>query len=120
MTNTLLNPSDFHLLHYFAVVAEENNLHRAAERLFMSQPPLSRHIKRLEERLGLTLFIRHTKGLTLTDDGARVLAAIRPLLKAQGSAPRIFSAASTAQVIVVLPLPDRGAAMRNCIICVYP
>ncbi|MGL0910082.1 hypothetical protein ACSTB0_13660, partial [Faecalibacterium wellingii] len=29
-------------------------------------------------------------------------------------------AASTAQVIVVLPLPDRGAAMRNCIICVYP
>lgn len=83
MTNTSLNATDFHLLHYFAVVAEENNLRRAAERLFMAQPPLSRHIKRLEERLGLTLFIRHTKGLTLTEDGARVLESIRPLLRLQ-------------------------------------
>lgn len=49
----------------------------------MSQPPLSRHIKRLEERLGLTLFIRHTRGLVLTEDGARVLETIRPLLKLQ-------------------------------------
>lgn len=83
MTNTSLNATDFHLLHYFAVVAEENSLRRAAERLFMAQPPLSRHIKRLEERLGLTLFIRHTKGLTLTEDGARVLENIRPLLRLQ-------------------------------------
>lgn len=83
MTTEFLNASDFHLLHYFAVVAEENNLHRAAQRLFMSQPPLSRHIKRLEERLGLTLFLRHTKGLSLTEDGARVLETIRPLLKLQ-------------------------------------
>lgn len=81
MTNAPFNVTDFHLLHYFAVVAEENTLHRAAERLFMSQPPLSRHIKRLEERLGLTLFIRHTRGLTLTEDGARVLETIRPLLE---------------------------------------
>jgi len=83
MTNNPLSPSDFHLLHYFAVAAEENNLRRAADRLFMSQPPLSRHIKRLEERLGLALFIRHTKGLVLTEDGARVLETIRPLLKLQ-------------------------------------
>lgn len=83
MTNAPLSASDFQLLHYFAVVAEERNLHRAAERLFMSQPPLSRHIKRLEERLGLTLFIRHTKGLILTEDGARVLKTVRPLLNLQ-------------------------------------
>lgn len=83
MTNISLHPSDFQLLHYFAVVAEENNLRRAAERLFMAQPPLSRHIKKLEERLGLTLFIRHTKGLILTEDGARVLKTIRPLLALQ-------------------------------------
>ena len=83
MTNNPLSSADFYLLHYFAVVAEENNLHRAAERLFMSQPPLSRHVKRLEERLGITLFIRHTKGLILTEDGALVLETIRPLLKLQ-------------------------------------
>lgn len=46
---------------------------RAAQRLFMSQPPLSRHIRQLEERLGVTLFVRHTRGLTLTEDGQRVL-----------------------------------------------
>lgn len=83
MTNDTLNASDFRLLHSFAVVAEENNLHRAAERLFLSQPPLSRQIKRLEDRLGLTLFTRHTKGLSLTEDGARVLETIRPLLTLQ-------------------------------------
>lgn len=83
MTNKQLKASEVHLLHYFSVVAEENNLHRAAQRLFMSQPPLSRHIKRLEERLGITLFIRHSKGLSLTEDGLRVLKSIRPLLDMQ-------------------------------------
>ena len=34
--------------------------------------------------------------------------------------PRFFNAASRAQVTVVLPLPERGAAMTNCIICVLP
>ena len=72
-----------HALRCFAVAAEESNLHRAAQRLLISQPPLSRLIKKLEERLGLTLFVRHTKGLTLTKDGARVLEIIRPLLRLQ-------------------------------------
>ena len=81
MTDNPLAFLDLHLLRYFAVVAEENNLHRAAKRLFMSQPPLSRHIKRLEEILGLTLFVRHTRGLSLTEDGAKVLEVIRPFLK---------------------------------------
>lgn len=85
MTKTLFEPAldaiDVRHLHYFAVVAEENNLRRAAERLFMAQPPLSRQIKQLEERLGVALFERHTKGLTLTDEGAKVLEIIRPLLQ---------------------------------------
>jgi DNA-binding transcriptional LysR family regulator len=92
MTSGPINTSDFHLLHYFAVAAEENNLHRAAERLFISQPPLSRHIKRLEERLGLALFVRHTKGLSLTEDGARVLETIRPLLNLQAKTSRQLEA----------------------------
>ena len=83
MTTPLLHSLDIRLLRYFAVVAEENNMSRAALRLFMSQPPLSRHIRQLEERLGVTLFVRHTKGLTLTNEGLRVLEIVRPLLEQQ-------------------------------------
>lgn len=85
MTKTLFQPSldavEVRHLQYFAVVAEENNLRRAADRLFMAQPPLSRHIKQLEDRLGVALFERHSKGLSLTDEGAKVLEIIHPLLR---------------------------------------
>ena len=83
MTNSRLHTLDIRLLRYFAVVAEENNISRAAERLFISQPPLSRHIRHLETQLGVTLFLRHTKGLILTDEGRRVLDIVRPLLALQ-------------------------------------
>lgn len=83
MTSAPIHALDIRLLRYFAVVAEENNMSRAAQRLFMSQPPLSRHIRQLEERLGVTLFVRHTRGLTLTEEGARVLEIVRPLLALQ-------------------------------------
>lgn len=83
MTTPPLHSLDIRQLRYFAVVAEENNMSRAAQRLFMSQPPLSRHIRQLEERLGVTLFVRHTKGLTLTNEGLRVLEIVRPLLEQQ-------------------------------------
>ncbi|GHU04521.1 LysR family transcriptional regulator [Alphaproteobacteria bacterium] len=76
-----LNAVEVRHLYYFAVVAEENNLRKAAERLYIAQPPLSRQIKQLEERLGVALFMRHSKGLTLTDEGARILEIIQPLLK---------------------------------------
>ncbi|HAU5604550.1 TPA: LysR family transcriptional regulator [Citrobacter koseri] len=83
MTTSPLHSLDIRLLRYFAVVAEESNMSRAAQRLFMSQPPLSRHIRQLEERLGVTLFVRHTRGLTLTDEGLRALEIVRPLLAQQ-------------------------------------
>lgn len=83
MPTSSLHSLDIRLLRYFSVVAEENNMSRAAQRLFMSQPPLSRHIRQLEERLGVTLFVRHTRGLTLTEDGLRVLEIVRPLLALQ-------------------------------------
>lgn len=69
MTTSRLHSLDIRLLRAFAVVAEENNISRAAQRLFISQPPLSRHMRHLEAQLGVTLFQRHSKGLILTDAG---------------------------------------------------
>ncbi|PHZ92665.1 LysR family transcriptional regulator (plasmid) [Klebsiella variicola] len=80
MTTSRLHSLDIRLLRAFAVVAEENNISRAAQRLFISQPPLTRHIRHLEAQLGVTLFQRHSKGLILTDAGREVLEMIRPLL----------------------------------------
>src|SRR5690554_4186465 len=56
-------------LRYFCVVAEELNFTSAAERLHMSQPPLSRQIKQLEQEVGAQLFSRGLRGLRLTDTG---------------------------------------------------
>jgi DNA-binding transcriptional LysR family regulator len=68
-------------LQCFVAVAEELNFRRAAERLFMTQPPLSRQIKSLEEKLGLVLFERSRSGVHLTRFGDQFLLKARALLR---------------------------------------
>ena len=60
---------DIRQLRYFCTVAEELNLTRAAERMHMAQPPLSRQIKLLETEVGAPLFTREARGLALTPIG---------------------------------------------------
>ena len=67
-------------LRYFVVVAEEQNVTRAAERLHVSQPPLSRQIHDLEEELGVELFRRTAKSLALTEAGKIFLREARAVL----------------------------------------
>jgi DNA-binding transcriptional LysR family regulator len=68
---------DTRLLRYFAAVAAEGNLTRAAERLFVSQPALTKQIRQLESQLGVQLFTRSRAGMTLTAAG-QVLAGQAP------------------------------------------
>lgn len=70
---------DTRLLRYFAAVAQEGNLTRAAQRLFVSQPALTKQIKQLEARLGVRLFERSRAGMALTEPG-QALADRAPAL----------------------------------------
>ena len=67
-------------LRYFIVVAQEKNITRAAELLNMSQPPLSSQMRNLEEELGVQLFIRGKRHLTLTAEGEVLLRRARQIL----------------------------------------
>ncbi|MBQ1535668.1 MAG: LysR family transcriptional regulator, partial [Ruminococcus sp.] len=60
---------DIRVLKYFLAVAREQSFSVAAQRLFLSQPTLSRQLSELESELGKPLFIRSNKGVTLTDEG---------------------------------------------------
>src|SRR6266852_1022260 len=72
---------DTRLLRYFATVAAEGNLTRAAERLFVSQPALTKQVKQLESQLGVRLFTRSRAGMTLTAAG-QALAGRTPYVLA--------------------------------------
>jgi DNA-binding transcriptional LysR family regulator len=73
---------DFRHLRAFIAVAEESSVTRAAARLHISQPPLSRHIRQLEEELGITLFVRHRQGVRLTEAGSGLLEKAKVLAAA--------------------------------------
>lgn len=71
---------DLRQLLYFTTLAETLNFRRAAERLNMSQPPLTVAIRNLEQELGAPLFLRSARGVTLTNAGEAALASARAAL----------------------------------------
>ena len=60
---------ELRLLRYFLTVAKEQSFTKAAEQLHITQPTLSRQMAAFEEDLGITLFIRNGKKISLTDEG---------------------------------------------------
>jgi DNA-binding transcriptional LysR family regulator len=73
-------------LRYFVAIAEEKSFTRAAERLWIAQPGLSTQIRRLEAELEIQLFVRHTRGVELTDGGQIFLERARAALAAAETA----------------------------------
>jgi DNA-binding transcriptional LysR family regulator len=73
---------DFRHLRAFVTVAEERNFTRAAQRLHISQPPLTRQIRHLEHELGVTLFLRHRTGVEMTREGLALLDKARTVSSA--------------------------------------
>jgi len=89
-------------IRYFVAVAEEGHLGRAAERLHVSQPPLTRQIQSLEQELGVPLFERTPRGMRLLASGEallvrarRILAEIDEAIVAFRGAPPVWRAPSS-------------------------
>ncbi|WP_343727588.1 LysR substrate-binding domain-containing protein [Burkholderia seminalis] len=72
---------------YFATVADERHFGRAAERLSMTQPPLSQAIRALEDALGVALFVRTKRSVALTAVGAALLPDVHRLLASADALP---------------------------------
>ena len=93
---------EFRQLQLFIAVAEELHFGRAAERLGIAQPPLSRAISRLERRLGTPLLLRTSRSVTLTEAGGVLLDEGRAALDAVEAAEVRTRRAATAEPSVVL------------------
>ena len=103
-------------LRYFAAVAEEQNITKAAVRLHVSQPPLSRQIRDLEEELGVALLERGAKSVKLTGAG-RIFPgqanAVLARAEQERDAVRAFANQCTGELHVargVCAFPNGGAA----------
>ncbi len=106
---------DFRQIRYFVAVAEEENIGRAAKRLNISQPPLTRQIKQIEDELGVELFVRTPRGMELTPVGRLFLdeakniqllfeqATERTLQAAQGKLGRLDVAIFGSGILDAIP-----------------
>ncbi|MEJ7650826.1 MAG: LysR family transcriptional regulator [Nakamurella sp.] len=125
----IVNGVETRELRYFITVAEESHVGRAADRLGIAQPPLSRAIAQLERRLGAQLFIRTPRGVTLTQPGETLLREGRAALAAVeaaerrtrrsavgvGRAPVILTAKAGASSELMLKLLDAYASTPDAV-----
>ncbi|MDG9716412.1 LysR family transcriptional regulator [Streptomyces sp. DH24] len=109
--------TDVHVrdLRYFLTVAEELHFTRAAERLYVSQPALSKQVRALERQLGVTLFRRDPSGVSLTAAGGALLPHARRVLDAWREGAAAVAAARAAErgtlVVGMSTSPGRGGLL---------
>jgi DNA-binding transcriptional LysR family regulator len=96
-------------LRYFVAVAEDLHFGRAAQRLGIAQPPLSRAVQQLERRLGVLLLERNRQGVSLTDAGSVLLVEGRATLEAASAAARRTRRAVAQRRTLVLTVKAAGS-----------
>lgn len=91
------------LLHfkYALVIAETGSINKAAEKLFIGQPNLSRAIKELESSLGIEIFTRSSKGMYLTPEGEKFIAYAKSILKQVDDVEKMFTSTSSKKVFSI-------------------
>jgi DNA-binding transcriptional LysR family regulator len=105
-----MEPVETRELAYFVAVAEELHFGRAARRLGIAQPPLSRAIRQLERRLGVTLLVRDSRAVTLTPAGQVLLREGTAALAAVAAAVRRTQRAGSPDRRLVLAIKPGGDA----------
>jgi DNA-binding transcriptional LysR family regulator len=118
MRLTQLRQADLNLLIVFAVFAEERNVSRAAERLLLSQPAVSRALQRLRDMFHDNLFVRTAEGYELTPQGQRLLQELEAMLP---KIDRLLSGSSfdpaVEQAAFRVAVTDHGAAVLIPVVC---
>jgi DNA-binding transcriptional LysR family regulator len=108
-------------LAYFRAVAEELHIGRAAARLGIAQPPLSRAIRQLERRLGVELLVRHSGGVRLTTAGVVLAREAATVLDAAEAAVRRTKRAAERDARLVVALkPGADSDLLPEILAAYP
>jgi DNA-binding transcriptional LysR family regulator len=103
-----MDPVEVRELRYFVAVAEELHFGRAAERLGIAQPPLSRAIQQVERRLGVALFERSSRAVRLTPAGETLLHEGRAALAAMARAARRAQRAGKPEPRLILAMKAVG------------
>lgn len=104
---------------YFLKVAETGNLTRAASQLHITQPALSRHLKQLEEEMGVELFARHGRGVRLTEAGMLMVDQAREILARADDLSDMLQARETrptGQLAIGMPLSWSGLVTTPLIV----
>src|ERR1700761_1560947 len=114
-----MDPLETRELRYFITLAEELHFGRAAERLGMAQPPLSRSIRQLERRLGVTLFERTSRAVRLPPPGSAWLAEARAALGALAAAARRAQRAGQDEPRLVLAMKASAGDLVPRILAEY-
>jgi DNA-binding transcriptional LysR family regulator len=107
---------ELRLLRYFVAVAEERHVGRAAARLHMTQPPLSRAIRRLEDQLGVALVQRIPTGIALTPAGEALFDGARGLLEQADRLGDRVTAAAGRRTLVVGTLADAAEHVGSVLV----